>query len=143
MYIPDHGFIKKLKRYDQKLNIRWNVPSERWVVTRFTPSDNKLYDIETHIMTVKGPNNEYRNLDDRVLNTLAASDHHRLGARRVIDEMMAKQDKRQDEIDKDWKSDVADIAKEIAKPLRDQASEDFGSPNLPKEDYKPAIEHVL
>jgi len=135
--------MKKLKRYDKKLNVRWNVPNERWVITRFTPSDNKLYEIETHIMTVKGPNNEYRKLDDRVLNTLAASDHHRLGAKRVIDEMMAKQDRRQEEIDKDWKSDVADIAKDIAKPLKAQASEDFGSANLPKEDYKPAIEHVL
>ena len=143
MYIPDRGFLEKLQRYDKKLNARWNAHKERWMITRLIPSDNRLYEIEAHIMTVKGPANEYRPLDDRVLRTLAMSDHHRRGAKAVIDEMIDGQDKAQDTITKDFEADVEDIAKEIAKPLKAQASEDFGSANRPKEDYRPAIEHVL
>jgi len=143
MYIPDRGFVKKLQNYDRKLNARWNTAKERWMITRLIPSDNRLYEIEAHIMTIKGPSGEYRPLDDRVMRTLAMSDHHRRGSKTVIDEMLDSQDKAQDTIKKDFNSDVADIAKEISKPLKRQAEEDFGTPNLPKEDYQQAIEHVL
>ena len=135
MYIPDWSFEQRLMNYDDKLSVKWNSASERWTIYREIPSRANLYERSVPIMQVQNQDKSYRPLDQRTLNMLANSDHHRRGANVVLDELVEAQERQEKIDDKDFMNDAEAITKD-AIPAGG-FEDDYGAVNVPKEDLVP------
>jgi len=107
---------------------------QRWLICRL---QNKLNRPErmTIVMTVEGPGHTYRPLDDRTLDMLKACDHHRRGAKAVVEEMIEKQRKGEELAHKQARDQIEDIARDVT-PIGGYVDETMGSRNVPKEDSR-------
>ena len=138
MYIPDWFFLKKLQRYDAKLNASWDDRHSRWQITRTVPSPANLYDMEQYICHVVDDGGGFLPLDDRVIRMLSMSDHHRRGSKAVLDEMIKGQIEAEEAEDRSYHNDMEAIAGDL--PSLDDS--EFGSRNIPKEDMVSIEEHT-
>ena len=134
MYIPDSGFMKRLKKFDDKLNVRWKDSAKRWMITRYCPRPGNCYEVELEIMQVTGVNGSYAPLDQRVFDTLKRYDNHTRGAEAVLDDMQNTQDKTIGEKLKDEDRDFNDMLRYELAPRAEKIADDLNASNMPKED---------
>jgi hypothetical protein len=134
MYIADWGFVKELRRHDDKLGVSWNSVKKRWNITRKVPAPSNLYDVDAHIYTVQNDDGTYRPLDARTLRLLKQSDHHQRGANTVINEMMREQEMAEEASEKFIREEEEYHVKHELLPAAKKDAEDFGAINVPKED---------
>jgi|19_taG_2_1085344.scaffolds.fasta_scaffold58982_2 hypothetical protein len=140
MYIPDWGFVKRLKAYDDKLSVKWIScdPSgqlrNRWAIFRQQPAPCGLYDLQWLVMWVMGPGGTFRGLDERAIRILKMADTHRRGVDVIMDEADKANAALEDRETASYRSDMKEYAKETRHLLAAQAEEDFGAQNVPQED---------
>jgi len=74
------GWDKRIKEIHPKLETRWNAPRRRWEI---------WYDADKgmgpRLAIIVGNGQDYRPLDERILETLRAGDTHRIGLRAVCE----------------------------------------------------------
>ena len=136
MYIPDKGLLDRMKKYDSKLDVRWDSSKERGEVTRKCPAPSRLYEVDTHIMHIQNDDGSYRPFDERSFRLLKSVDHHHRKTQDIIREQVESQKKAHTS---SLRKDKAEMDALVADPMHWAAKKDadtFGATNLPKEDLK-------
>lgn len=129
---PDLGFVRKLKEYDDELEVWFNRVLELWQVFR-----------KGHlVMTVQDHNHEYMPLDDRVLTTLRRGNWYIRG-RKVFDEIEKANLEAQAKIDKDWRDFLNYNNRQLRKEFVKATEGTVGAINIPKEDVKIPDDNTL
>ena len=139
MYIPDWHMLRKLKDYDNKLNIRWHTQKQRWAITREVVEASTLSIKEQILFLVQNPNKTYRPLDERVVLQLKKGDTHTRTPERVVEEMIDKAKQKTIAENKDRKNEFEALAKDIV-PFGGYDDPNVGTRNIPKEDIESADE---
>jgi hypothetical protein len=139
MYIPDRSIVQQARAYDAKLSIRWVDHLHRWGVYRQTAVPSNLYDKDVLVMVVQGPGGCYHPLDQRLLDRLRANDLQMRG-RRIMDDLIARQERVEAAKTRAFRNDVDAITKELAPVAARMADEEFGAVNVPRTDLTPPPE---
>ncbi len=135
MYIPDWHMVKKLKDYDNKLNVRWVERKQRWAVTREVIDTTILNKKEAILFYCENPDGTYRPLDDRALLSIRKSDTHNRRVDEMMEEMIDATKRENEANNRDRKNEFEAMASDMT-PAGGFDTPDVGSRNIPKEDIE-------